>query len=220
MIRLFFFESVEGLQLSLNNLESYCNEWDLTVYIDKTIIVVFKKGGILSRQEKWTYAGETVEIVNSFNYLGIVLSRGGAFIKATNTLVGKALKSMNALFAITKSKQVPIDIMFNLFDSFVLSILNYGCEVWGFSTVQNVERVHRKFCKWLINVQMSTNNLSSAVELGRVPLIISRQVRFIKYWLNLYSIKSENYILNTMNLMLRNEVENNPNVVSWSSKVT
>ena len=74
-----FSESVEGLQLSLNNLESYCNKWDLTVNIDKTKIVVFKKGGSLSRQEKWTYAGETVEIVNSFNYLGIVLSSGGAF---------------------------------------------------------------------------------------------------------------------------------------------
>lgn len=178
-----------------------------------------KKGGILSRQEKWTYAGETVEIVNSFNYLGIVLSSGGAFIKATNTLVGKALKSMNALFAITKSMQVPTDVMFNLFDSFVLSILNYGCEVWGFSTAQNVERVHRKFCKWLINVKMSTNNLSLAAEFGRFPLIISRQVRIIKYWLNLHSIKSENCILNTLNLMLRNEVENNPNIVSWSSKV-
>ena len=63
-----FSESVEGLQLSLNNLVSYCNKWDLTVNIDKTKIVVFKKGGILSRQEKWTYASETVEIVNSFRW--------------------------------------------------------------------------------------------------------------------------------------------------------
>ena len=115
--------------------------------------------------------------------------------------------------------QVLIDIMFNLFYSFVLSILKYGCEVWGFSTAQNVERVHRKFCKWLIKVQMSTNNLSLAVEFGRVPLIISRQVRLIKYWLNLHSIKSENCIVNTLNLMLRNGIENNPNIVGWSSKV-
>ena len=91
--------------------------------------------------------------------------------------------------------QVPIDIMFNLFDSFVLSILNYDCEVWGYSTAQNVKRVHRKFCKWIINVKMSTNNLSLAVDFGRVPLIISCQVRIIKYWLNLHSIKSENCIL-------------------------
>ena len=51
----------------------------------------------LSSKEKWTYAGEEIEIVSSFNYLGIVLSSGGAFIKATNTLAGKALKAMNSL---------------------------------------------------------------------------------------------------------------------------
>ena len=51
--------------------------------------------------------------------------------------------------AITKEKEVPIDIMFSLFDSFFDPILNYGCEVWGFARADNSERVHRKFYKWL-----------------------------------------------------------------------
>ena len=107
----------------------FCNKWDLTVNIDKTKIVVFRKGGTLNSQEKWTYADDEIEIVNSFNYLGIVLSSGGAFIKATNTLSGKALRAMNSLLSITKTMQVPINIMLNLFDTFVLSILNYACEI-------------------------------------------------------------------------------------------
>ena len=90
---------------------------------------------------------KTVKIVNIFH------SSGGAFIKATYTLVGTALKSINALFTITKSMQVPINVMFNLFDSLVLSSLNYGCEVLEFSTAENLERVHRKFFKWLIKVK-------------------------------------------------------------------
>ena len=121
----------------------------------------------LSRNKNWTFAGEEIEIVNSFNYLGMVLPSGGTFNKATSTLSGKALKAMNALFSITKTMQVPVDIMFNLFDSFIAPILNYSCEIWGFSRAENIERVHRKFCKWLINVKMSTNNLSLAGELGR-----------------------------------------------------
>ena len=80
------------------------------------------------------YGGEEIEIVNSFNYLGIVLSSGGTYIKATNMLTGKALKAMNALFSITETMQVPIKIMFNLFDAFVQPILNYGFEIWGFAT--------------------------------------------------------------------------------------
>ena len=123
-----FSDTIEGLQSSLNHLEEYYRKWNLEVNVDKTNIVVFRKEGNLSSKEKWTFAGEEIEIVSSFNYLGIVLSSGGAFIKATNTLAGKALKAMNSLLAITRCMKLPINIMFNLFDSFVLSILNYSCE--------------------------------------------------------------------------------------------
>ena len=40
-----FSNSVDGLQSSLNNLESYCLKWNLKVNVDKTKIV-FRKGGI------------------------------------------------------------------------------------------------------------------------------------------------------------------------------
>lgn len=214
-----FSDTPEGLQASLNNLETYCIKWNLHVNIGKTKVMVFRKGGQLRQNETFTYADEEIEIVNSFNYLGIVLSSGGSFIKATNTLSGKSLKAMNALLSITKRMQVPIDVMFNLFDSFVLSILNYGCEVWGFSMGENIERIHRKFCKYLINVKMSTNNLSLAAEYGRFPLYIGRQVRIIQYWLNLYNSKAENCILWTLNNLERNEVEAGLTSNSWTAKV-
>ena len=44
-------DSIQGLQSSLNYLEMYCNKWNLSVNIDKTKIVVFRKGGILDRNE-------------------------------------------------------------------------------------------------------------------------------------------------------------------------
>ena len=96
-----FSETVEGLQTSIDNLRQYCDKWNLTVNISKTKIVVFRKGGPLSQQERWTYGNEEIEIVNNFNYLGVVLSSGGSFIKATSTLSGKALKAANSLLQIT-----------------------------------------------------------------------------------------------------------------------
>ena len=214
-----FSDTIDGLQSSLNYLEMFCTKWNLNVNIDKTKIVVLRKGGILNRNEKWTHSGEEIEIVNSFNYLGIVLTSGGAFVKATNTLAGKALEAMNSLLSITRPMKIPTKIMFNLFDSFVVSILNYGCEIWGFSNATNIERVHRKFCKWHLNVKMSTSNLSLYGEIGRFPLFIGRQVRIIKYWLNLYQTKNENCILRTVNAELRHETEGNPTSSNWASKV-
>ena len=76
-------------------------------------------------------------------------------------------------------------------------------------TAENIERIHPKFCKWLINVKMATSNLSLAGEFGRFPLFIGRQTRLIKYWLNLHSTKNENCILQTLNLSLREEAVKN-----------
>lgn len=135
--------------------------------------------------------------------MGIVLSSGCSFVKATHTLVGKAFKAMHALLSITKEMQVPVNIMFNLFDLFVGSILNYSCEVWGFATAENIKRVHRKFCKWLVNVKMSAKNLYLFREFGRFPLYIGRNARIVKYWLNLHSSRSSNCILQTLNKLAR-----------------
>ena len=40
---------------------------------------------------------------------------------------------MGSLLHVTKQLYVPIATMFNLSDAYVTSILNYGCEIWGFT---------------------------------------------------------------------------------------
>ena len=50
--------------------------------------------------------------MSNLNYLGVVLSSGGSFLKATSTLSGEALKAANSLLQITKDKEVRVDMMF------------------------------------------------------------------------------------------------------------
>ena len=109
--------------------------------------------------------------------------------------------------------------MFNLFDTFVLSILNYACKIWCVFFKYAKYRVHRNFCKWLLNVKMSTNNVYLYAELGRFHLCIGRHIRLIKYWLSLYLTKQENCILRTINLEQRQEAEISPSVSNWSNLV-
>ena len=70
----------------------------------------------------------------------IELSSGCSFVKATSTLSGKALKALHSLFAITNDKEITIDFMLGLFDTFVGSILSCGCEIWGILRADNIER--------------------------------------------------------------------------------
>ena len=88
--------------------------------------MVFRRGGILSRDMKFYYNNVELSIVNHFSYLGIVFSTGGCFSECHKTLAGQALKAIYTLnrylynfINITPSHKL------ELFDKLVAPILNY-----------------------------------------------------------------------------------------------
>ena len=83
-----------------------------------------------------------------------------------------------------------------MFDSFIVSILIYACEVSGFSKSKEIERIHLKFCKKILMCKMNTPTTAVYGELGRYPLYISRYLRILKYWFIL--IQSDNIIMQTV----------------------
>ena len=214
-----FSETREGLQNELNNLESYCKKWNLTVNVEKTKIVVFRKGGVLGNNDHWFYAGHEIEIVSQFTYLGIVFSSGGSFMQNSKTLAGKALRALHQLWQLLKEVQAPVNTSLNLFDSLVASVLNYGSEIWGFMQADYIERVHRKFCKYLLNVKTSTNNYAVYNELGRYPLVIERYIRIVKYWFSLLHKCKRNCILNAVYMSMETDVQGDDRNILWLTKL-
>ena len=112
--------------------------------------------------------------------MGYIVSSGGSFQKTINYYSDKAIRAMGSLFSITRRIQVPFKLMLQLFDTFVNSILSYSSEVWGFSSADRCERVHRKYLKWLLGVKISTSNMAVYGETGRFPLFIDRYIRIVK----------------------------------------
>jgi len=70
----------------------YCNRCKLIVNIDKTKVVIFRKGGRIPNDIEFLYDGKRVDVVNKINYLGVVFSSGGSFSIAQSTISGQALK--------------------------------------------------------------------------------------------------------------------------------
>ena len=126
---------------------------------------------------------------------------------------------MHNLLDITKETNIPVNIMFHLFDSLVAFVLSYGCEIWGFSNAECIERVHWKFCKRILGIKLSTNNYALYTELGRYPLYIERHLRIIKYWFKVSRDESSNIILQSIYYQMRNYTDNERNSISWASKV-
>ena len=83
-----FAESKEELQDNLYCLKSYCDKWSLTVNVEKTKVIIFRKKGVLKEDYTWTYQAENIEMVEIFSYLGLLFSCRGSFVQATNELKG------------------------------------------------------------------------------------------------------------------------------------
>ena len=92
-----FSETASGLQNGLNILHDYCQKWKFTVNVDKSKVMVFRKGGRLAQNLVFMYGDINLEIVKKFNYLGIVFTPGGSFSEAQTSLSGQDFKAINAM---------------------------------------------------------------------------------------------------------------------------
>ena len=180
-------ETPDGLQNMLDKLYEYTQEWNLTVNINKTKIMVFRNNGKLRNNEKWTYDGQSLEIVESFNYLGMLFHFNGKFLKTQKHFAEQGRKALFAINSTLKSFQFNIETQLSVFDTYINSILSYAGEIWGFHKALDVERVHTAFCKRILGVKKNCCNNLVYCELGRFPLSIIRKIKIFKYWAKLKS---------------------------------
>jgi hypothetical protein len=75
-------ESREDLQVRLNIFGEYCQKWKLKVNVEKNKIFIFSRVRPLE-DIHFSLNGSEIDIVNEFNYLGIILNRTGNFNKGS-----------------------------------------------------------------------------------------------------------------------------------------
>ena len=126
-----------------------------------------------------------LEVVQSFKYLGVHFFKNGNWFRTQKRQSQHASYALHNLFALFRQLDLPMSEKCKMFDILVGSILNYSSEVWGMHDAKDIEIIHTKFCRWVLNVKKSTNLSALYGELGRVPFIIQRKFNMIKYWAKL-----------------------------------
>lgn len=63
-------KSTIGMREMIKALEDYKDRNDLEVNIDRTKIMIFRRGGRKRKREKWYLDERRIEIVNNYKYLG------------------------------------------------------------------------------------------------------------------------------------------------------
>ena len=208
-----FSENKEDLQLQLDTFYDYCNAWKLKVNIQKTKAMTFSTGRT-NENVHFTFNGEVIENVKTFNYLGIIFSKGGSFVHTMKNNVNKAMIAMYDILKKGRLFNLSVKCQYDLFEKIVKPILLYGCEIWGFSKLDIIERVHLKFCKLLLNLKKSTPSYMIYGELGILPMSLFVKCRMVNFWIRTLEAK-ENKLSSILYKSLYERYETNMVKSSW-----
>ena len=161
-----------------------------------------------------------IDIVDSFKYLGMTLFKNGNWFRSQKCLAKHASFALYNVFTVINNIELPIKQQCALFDSLVASILNFGSEIWGFHDASDVELIHTKFLRRILGVKKSTNLASLYGEVGRYPLLLTRKINVIKYWIKILK-QHDTSLIKQIYIMLKDDAENNHNYngKNWASQI-
>ena len=92
MTLLFFAESPELLQMEIDILCNYCEQWKLKLNTQKSKVLVFRKGNRLPTEE-WKFGEHVLECSRNILYLGLMFSSNGLMTQAQGKLSEQANKA-------------------------------------------------------------------------------------------------------------------------------
>ena len=128
----------ENLVLAMSKLEEYCKLNFMAVNVGKTKVVKFRKGGKLMQDDVLFYKNEKIEFVNSFEYLGIILSSKLTPRAHIDHLTKKAKTTICSLQSKTVLAKISFESAKRLFIAVVVPAATYGLEVFGSSITEEM----------------------------------------------------------------------------------
>ena len=106
--------------------------------------------------------GESIiDYSSHYEYLGIVLSENASNKTAISTLANQASKALLMLMCGASKLSFPKPtVLCHLFNSLVRPVADYGNEIWGHTQAEELELIHRRFCKFALGLPRTTTNLA------------------------------------------------------------
>ena len=132
--------------------------------------------------------GNTIlENVKEYKYLGITFTKLNNFRITKTKLCQQATKAMYFVLSKAKDNNLSTECKLKLFDSIVLPIMLYGCEIWGHEKIDICNSIQIHFLRHILPVKKSTPFFMLFGELGRLPVEIIIYRRMVCYWARLLS---------------------------------
>ena len=174
--------SQSDLQKHLLALEHFCKQSGMQVNMKKTKCLVLG-----TKQELSLYfAGEKVEMVTSYKYLGVEFSQSMSWATCVKHRVAHGYKAFYSMVQKCKAANLSTwKLKKQLFTSLVRPVALYGVQVWGPTTAQSnwrkVEAIQKLFLEMELGVKTQTPYTLLLAEAGLLPLEVEALYLTLQY---------------------------------------
>lgn len=153
------------LQSMINRLEGYCDMWNMELNMNKSEIMIFRQGGRLASNEKWSFKGQTVRTVSEYCYLGVILTPRLKFGKHIEQRNKSAKNSINSVWIpFLNKKEISLDSKWKLFQAVTRAIQTYGAPIYGYAYFDEIDKLQRFFLKRIFRLPSFTPNYAIDLE--------------------------------------------------------
>jgi Reverse transcriptase (RNA-dependent DNA polymerase) len=178
------------LQQHLLALEKFCKQSGMQVNMKKTKCLMLG-----TKQELSLYfAGERVETVTSYKYLGVEFSQNMSWATCVKHRLAHGYKAFYNM--VQKCKRASLStwkLKKQLFNTLVRPVVLYGVQVWGPSTSQSswskVEAIQKLFLEMELGVKTQTPYTLLLAESGLLPLEVEALYLTLQYVMRVEALK-------------------------------
>ena len=152
--------------------------FDLEINIDNTKEMIFSRVN-LRKPHYFNCGNQNIEVVNEYNYLGLVFNYNANFNVAK--FISKRFKSYVLIVKKIRKMSLPVNVAVKRFNNLVKPVVLYGAEVWGCKSYHILEGLQLRFSKYKLSVNKYTCSNMLYGELGVTHLSIDVNIRMVVY---------------------------------------
>ena len=221
-----------GLQNAMNKTHAFYTKLGLDMNKKKTKVMIFNLRGIKMNDQTFTVGGFPIEIVDSYQYLGIKFKPSGSLHCAAGELFDKASRAWFAISNVLyQHKKLAVKKALQLFDSLIRPIFSYAVEFWlpdiltkksldnqtnflRFWESFHPEILNQKVCRMILSVHKRCSRLAVLGELGRYPVFLPAIRHCLKYQYSIDRMDRSSLVYKAVS-----DMKNFPAIDSWYNKV-
>ena len=172
------------LQCMLDKVDEWCKNLRVSINVDKTKVMHFHQKRCKITDHIFTIGGSSLELVNKYKYLGIVVSEHCDEAVTTTQLANAGSRSLAQLIMKTKSNyDLGYHSFTKLFTTTTAAIMDYAVGAWWTGTCcRKMDQVQERAIRYYCGLPRNATIAGYLSDSGWIPGAVRRDVECLHFY--------------------------------------